>query len=179
MTETDLACLRTERCILRPWRLEDAPLLPLIADTRDISWNTSYRFPHPFDLEAAKRYIEFHIAGSPPDEWSYAITLEEALIGGCRVWRGIGVHAHTAEIGYWLGVDYWGYGLATEIVLAVIGHVAATSDIEQITANCFGWNTASQRVLEKCGFSKAGIIRNAVKKWGATTDLHVYDRLIR
>lgn len=171
--------LRTERCILRRWRMEDARLLPSIANTRAISWNTSHDFPHPFNLEAAKAFLKPRLSASPPDDWNYAITLDERLIGGCRIWRGEDVHAHTAEIGYWLDVDYWGMGLATEVVATVVDHVAANSDIEQITANCFGWNPASRRVLEKCGFQRAGIIRNAVKKWGKTTDLHVYDRLLR
>lgn len=171
--------LRTERCVLRPWREEDALLLPSIANTREISWNTSHRFGHPFDLPVAEKYVETAMACCPPDAWSYAVTLDDALIGGTKVWRGEDIHAHTAEIGYWLGVDYWGKGLATEIITTLIGHIAATSDFELLTANSFGWNPASGRVLEKCGFHKAGIIRNGVKKWGRTTDLHVWDLVLR
>ncbi len=154
-------------------------MLPPIANTRKISWNTSYRFPYPCDLAAAEKYVLRSMNCHPPEAWSHTVILEDMLIGGSKIWRSEDIQAHTAEIGYWLGEDYWGKGLATEIITALVDHITATSDLELLTANCFGWNPASGRVLEKCGFRKVGVLSNGVRKWGKTTDLHIWERLLR
>lgn len=173
-----LPTLHTERCTLRPWRLDDADLLPAIADTRDISWNTSYRFPNPFGPEQAKRYVT-HILGSPAaDNWPFAVEMNGELIGGCGAHRATDVEAHTAEIGYWLRVDSWGKGIATEVIERLVRFVSEETDIEQVTARCFGWNPASARVLEKLGFRQEGLRRGVVKKWGKRTDLLIFGKLL-
>lgn len=178
MPDTPDITMYTQRCALRPWCKEDAPLLPAIANTKDISWNTSYRFAHPFDLEAAEKYVETK-SNNDDSNWNFAVLMDDEIIGGCGAWRGQDIHAHTAEIGYWLGTEYWGKGLATEIVAALVDYLAAATDLEQLSANCFGWNPASPRVLEKCGFVKEGVRKGAVKKWGKRTDMLVYGKLLR
>lgn len=148
--------------------------MPPVANTRDISWNTSYRFPYPFDEAAARKYIGFTNNGAGENIWQFAVMHNDRLAGGCGAIRGEGLHTHTAEVGYWLGKDYWGLGLATEIVAELILFIRNRTDIEILTGSCFGWNPASRRVLEKNSFVNEGIRRNAVKKWNRTTDLWLY-----
>jgi RimJ/RimL family protein N-acetyltransferase len=179
MSQFSLPILRTKRCTLRPWQISDTALLPAIADTRLISWNTSYKFPSPFGEEEAKRFVSHHIKENSQDNWLFAIDFENKLIGGCSAHRGQDVQAHTAEIGYWLGPDYWSKGLATEVVVELIKYITAETDVEQLTANCFGWSPASTRVLEKAGFNKEGVRRGVVKKWNRRTDLIIFGKLLR
>ncbi|BDQ35137.1 GNAT family N-acetyltransferase [Pseudodesulfovibrio portus] len=178
MTDFITTELHTARCLLRPWRTEDIPLVPPIADTRAISWNTSLKFPHPYGEEAARTMVSWSQADAGVDKWQFAVFKDGQLIGGCGTIRGEDVHAHTAVVGYWLGVDWWGRGIASEILAALVDYMREETDIEQLTATCFGWNPASRRVLEKAGFRNEGVRKGVVKKWGKTTDLWVYGMLL-
>ena len=170
--------LRTQRCLLRPWMQEDIPLIPPVADTRDISWNTSFRFPHPFDEAAAKHMVAWSREDAGLAKWQFAVFCDGILAGSCGTIRNEDVEAHTAVVGYWLGPAFWGRGLATEMVTALVGYMREETDIEQLTATCFGWNPASRRVLEKTGFALEGVRKGVVRKWSRTTDLWIYGQLL-
>ena len=170
--------ISTERCILRPWSEDDVLGLAAIANTRDISWNTSYRFSYPFEEAEALKLIRFTMQGAGLDKWQFAVECEGKLVGGCGALRGTDVQAHTAEVGYWLGTDFWGKGFATEMVKALVSYMAEHTDIEQLTATCYGWNPASMKVLDKVGFVREGLRKGVVRKWGKTTDLAIYGKLL-
>ena len=170
--------LTTAQCLLRPWQPQDIPLLPPIANTRDISWNTSFKFPHPYDRAAAERMVDWSRTNAGQDSWQFAVIHDNALIGGCGTIRGEDVQAHTAVVGYWLDPAHWGKGLATEIVAELVRYMTEETDIKQLTATCFGWNPGSRRVLEKNGFDREGVRRGVVRKWGKTTDLWIFGRLL-
>lgn len=171
--------LGTARCILRPWLSGDARLLPAIANDPAIARNTSNRFPHPFGVAEAGRFITHHRKDQGVDAWQFAVLLGDTLIGGCGANRGQDVQAHTAEVGYWLGVDHWGKGLATEIVARLVEYLRDETDLEQLTATGYAWNGPSIRVLEKNGFVREGLRRGVVRKWGERTDLWIYGKLLR
>ena len=57
------------------------------------------------------------------------------------------------HIGYLFGENYWGQGLATELLLGLVGHCLETSGIDRLAAGVEFGNSASARVLEKAGFS--------------------------
>lgn len=173
-----LPTLKTRRCTLRPWHENDIPLLPPIANTRDISWNTSYNFPYPYNIEQAEAWIHHHQDGTGERTWHFAVLVDKALVGGCGAYRGTDVQSHTAEIGYWLGVKYWGKGLASEMVEALVQYMTTETDVEQLTANVYGWNPASARVLQKTGFTKEGVRKGVVRKWGKQTDLMIFGKLL-
>lgn len=56
------------------------------------------------------------------------------------------------EIGYVLSKDYWGMGLMTEAVQAVIEYLFSTENLDFIMVGHFDHNRRSARVIEKCGF---------------------------
>lgn len=174
MSRSSSAELRAGRCLLRPWRDADIPQVPPLADTRDISWNTSFRFPNPYDEEAARRMVEWSRDGAGVNAWQFALVVGGELAGGIGAIRNNDVETHTATVGYWLGTRFWGRGLATEAVAGLVRYMREETDVEQLTATCFGWNPASRRVLEKCGFALEGVRRAVVRKWGRTTDLWIY-----
>ncbi|MGE4192057.1 MAG: GNAT family N-acetyltransferase [Pseudodesulfovibrio sp.] len=171
--------LRTERCILRPWRNADIPLIPPLADTRDISWNTSFRFPSPYDEKAAQRMVEWSRDGAGVNVWQFALVAGGELAGGIGTTRNSDVETHTANVGYWLGTRFWGKGLASEALAELVRYMHEETDVEQLTATCFGWNPGSRRVLEKCGFSLEGVRKGVVRKWGRTTDLWIYGQVLK
>ncbi len=65
--------------------------------------------------------------------------------------------AEPPEIGYWLGVPFWGQGYATEAVRAVIDHAFGDLGYDVLAGGARVSNPASRRVLEKCGFQWTGV----------------------
>ena len=67
------------------------------------------------------------------------------------------------EIGYWLGVPYWGQGYATEAVRALIDHAFGDLGHQALQAGARVSNPASRRVLEKCGFQWTGVVLTRIR----------------
>src|ERR1700722_15104614 len=67
------------------------------------------------------------------------------------------VNKREGEVGYWLGVPYWGRGFATEAVRALIDHAFGDLEHETLISGARVTNPASRRVLEKCGFQWTGV----------------------
>ena len=149
--ERSIPVLETKRLALRAPRLEDAKTVATLANDRRIAENTA-RIPHPYKTADAESFIG--LVNKSDGEATFLITLrDETVLGTCGVVDG----EQGAEVGYWLGVPYWGKGYATEALHALIDY--AFTDLEQATlhAGARVTNPASRRVLEKCGFQWTGV----------------------
>jgi RimJ/RimL family protein N-acetyltransferase len=155
---TNLPVLETGRLVLRAPRVDDAEQIALLINDRRIAENTA-RIPHPYTLADAEGFIAS--ANREDGRASFVTTLADGtIIGGC----GVGVLSGTdPEIGYWLGVPYWGNGYATEVARAVIDHAFTNLGYERLEAGARVSNPASRRVLEKCGFQWTGVILQRVR----------------
>jgi RimJ/RimL family protein N-acetyltransferase len=145
--------LETERLILRAPGLADAPMIARLVNDRRIAENTT-RIPHPYRLADAEDWIT--LANADARDQTLLITLRDSstVIGACSLeWRG-GPHP---EIGYWLGVPYWGQGYATEAVQTLIDQSFSDLGNEEVEGGARPINAASRRVLEKCGFQWTGV----------------------
>ena len=80
----------------------------------------------------------------------------------------------TAEIGYWLGENFWGRGIAPAAVRAFTGYGFQTFNLLRMFAGVFSWNPASMRVLEKVGFKREGVMRHDVVKEDQVLDRAIY-----
>ena len=101
--------LETERLILRAPRLGDAAAIAALVNDRRIAENT-LRIPHPYALADAQAFLT--TANASGGEIVFLITAwDGALLGCCGIGKLDGEHP---EIGYWLGVPFWGKGYATE-----------------------------------------------------------------
>ena len=149
--ERCIPVLETERLTLRAPRLEDAKAVAQLANDRRIAENTA-RIPHPYSLVDAEKFIAS--VNRVDGEIAFLITREKVVLGAV----GIAMAEHEPpEIGYWLGMKFWGHGYATEAVRAVIDHAFADHDFEALAAGARVTNPASRRVLEKCGFQWTGV----------------------
>jgi len=148
--DSSAPALATERLVLRMPRDHDASAIAHLANDKRIAVNTA-RIPHPYGIGDAERFI----AGASGRDGgaAFVITREGELIGGCEV----DLHDDGPEIGYWLGVPYWGCGYATEAVRALIDHAFDDLQHEALAAGARVTNPASRRVLEKCGFQWTGV----------------------
>ncbi len=142
--------LKTKRLVLRAPRHEDANAIARLANDLRIAANTG-RLPHPYRTDDAEQFIA--AAGRQQGEAAFVVTLEGFPIGAC----GVDLREGGPEIGYWLGVAYWGRGYATEAARAVIDHAFGDLRHEALQAGARVSNPASRRVLEKCGFQWTGV----------------------
>jgi [ribosomal protein S5]-alanine N-acetyltransferase len=76
--------------------------------------------------------------------------------------------------GYWLGVPFQGRGIVTDAVRAVVPVAFEQYDICRLQAGIFADNPASMRVLEKCGFVREAVHRNAITKHDRVMDEILY-----
>lgn len=144
--------LATARLVLRAPQAQDATAIVRLAGDRRVAENT-LRLAHPFRVADAEAFIA--AAQANADEPVFMITLpDDTVIGACGIARLDGV---TPELGYWLGVPYWGRGYATEAARAVVDHAFSALPIERLAAGARVSNPASRRVLEKCGFQWTGV----------------------
>ena len=142
--------LATERLVLRAPRRSDVKTIASLADDRRIAANTA-RIPHPYGIEDAEQFIAS--VNKREGEACFVIMLECAPVGVCSV----DLREDGPEVGYWLGVPYWGRGFATEAVRALIDHAFGDLEHEALISGARVNNPASRRVLEKCGFQWTGV----------------------
>src|SRR5581483_6287934 len=156
--------LETSRCILRTPTCADAPSLAKHANNRKVWLNVRDLFPHPYTVSDAEKWIE-RVASEEP-AYSFAIVAGGEAVGGIGLKRGVDVERVTAEFGYWLGEEFWGRGIATEAVKAITDYGFSQLGLVRIFAIPLANNVASSRVLEKAGYEKECVMRNACIKDG-------------
>ena len=166
--------LQTERLTLRVHALSDIPALMPLIGAREVA-ATTLRIPHPYTEADAQDFIadtqEDFSSGSG---LRLGIVLRESdtLCGG--VGLRIEPDHRRSELGYWIGVPYWGNGYATEAARAVVKYGFGTLRLHRIFASHFANNPASARVLRKIGMRHEGSLRAHVLKWGEFLDLEMY-----
>jgi ribosomal-protein-alanine N-acetyltransferase len=164
--------ITTRSCILRDWDERDIPSLTCYADNPRIAATMRDLFPSPYTREDARRFIT--MATHPSRNLLLAIEVEGKAVGGIGIHPLEDVHRNTAEIGYWLAEPYWGRGIVTDAVRALIPVAFGTFDIIRLQAGIFSKNPASMRVLEKCGFIREAVHRDAITKNGVVMDEVLY-----
>jgi [ribosomal protein S5]-alanine N-acetyltransferase len=171
--------LRTERLVLRAFTLEDAPEVQRLAGVREIA-EMVYPIPHPYEDGVAKEWFATHLSAFEAGEAvTFAITLREvgALCGATEL--TINPQDANAELGYWLGVPYWGRGYATEAAREVVRYGFEKLGLHRIHSGHFARNPASGRVLRKIGMRYEGTRREHLRKLGRFEDYVQYGLLAR
>jgi RimJ/RimL family protein N-acetyltransferase len=165
--------LECEQCVVRDWSPADRDALADAADNRAIWRNPTHAFPHPFTPADADAWFTHLAAMDEPASW--AIEVDGVAVGGIGVAPDDGEFARSAEFGHWLAEPYWGRGIMTEAVGALVPVAMARFGLCcRLESAVFAWNPASMRVLEKCGFAREGISRSSVFKDGELIDRVVY-----
>lgn len=161
--------------VLRPYEDADLDALVRQADNPKVAEHLRDIFPHPYTREAGRQWLAHCRTENPVT--SFAITADDAVIGGIGITLKDDVYRRSAEIGYWLGLDYWGHGIATQAVRALSDWAFATFDLCRLWAGVFEPNRASARVLEKAGFVFEGRHRQAIFKQGRILDELIYAKI--
>jgi ribosomal-protein-alanine N-acetyltransferase len=168
--------IKTERLVLRPWKSEDEKALLRHANNRNIWIRLSDRFPFPYTRKDARRFIR-SMGRAPFPPTQFAIVLQGEAIGGVGFERGKELERLTGEVGYWISEAHWGQGYTTEAVRALAEYAFSRFDLVRLEARVLEGNPASERVLEKAGFTLENTKRRGAFKDGRVMDLHLYARL--
>lgn len=158
--------LKTARLTLRPLTLGDAPRVQRLAGAREVALNT-LTIPHPYPDGAAEEWIRQRTTGEISE---LAFAIDDGELAGV-----IGLHLKRehdmAEMGYWIGLPYWGRGYATEAGREVMRYGFEELGLNKIYAGYFTRNAASGSVLRKLGMRLEGTWRQHYKKWGEYVDV--------
>lgn len=163
---------------LREWTTADAPALAALANDRRIWVGVRDAFPHPYTLADAHRFVAL-ASGMNPQTY-FAIVVDGRLAGGIGYTLKADVERIGAEVGYWVGVEFWGRGVATSAVrqitrLAFERH----AELRRLYALSYATNVASARVLQKAGYTLEGTLRESAIKDGRVLDQLMYSMLRR
>ncbi len=187
-TRTPNAVLETRRLVLRPWRENDAGSLYEYA--RDPRVGPIAGWPVHTSVENSREIIAGVL--SIPGTWAVVLKPDEAAkfttetgiaiapdtaVGSVGLLVGaesnLGLSDTEAEIGYWIGVPFWGRGYIPEATREVMRHALDDLGIEELWCGWFDGNEKSRRVGEKCGFRW---VRTEQKHWpliGQTVTQHI------
>ncbi|NDW18502.1 N-acetyltransferase [Dysgonomonas sp. 216] len=160
---------------IRPWQMSDIESLARNANNINIWNNVRDYFPHPYDEEDAKSFIKMASGKNPIQDFS--IEVNGKAVGGIGYIPGFDVERINAEIGYWLGEEYWNKGIMGNAIKDMVDYIFENTDIIRLFASVFDFNLASMQVLQKNGFRKLTIFKNAAIKNNKVIDLYYYELL--
>jgi RimJ/RimL family protein N-acetyltransferase len=179
MATDQMPTLLTERLMLRPFALEDAPAVRALAGDRAIA-STTLNIPHPYGEDDARTWIATHARRFAADqEVVLAVTLRDSGEPIGAIGLVIARRHDRAELGYWVGRKHWGRGYASEAARALLDYGFRELRLNRIEAMHFARNPASGRVMRKIGMQREGTCRQHVKKWGRYEDTEQYAILRR
>ena len=149
--------IETERLRLRGWEASDAE--DVFDYARDPEWSKFLRIlPVPYAFADAEQFIVRQSRLDRVVHPGWAIDLDGSVIGGINL-RFSFDHL-LAEMGYSVARAHWNRGFCTEAASAVVDAAFGTHpDLNRVRAMADVMNTASQRVLEKVGMRKEGVLR--------------------
>ncbi len=145
---------RTERLLLRPGWIDDAPALASCIGDEAILTKLA-QAPSPYRLEDAEGWLSQPRDGVETDFLMFARTA-----GAPRLVGGVGLmqDGDDYELGYWVARPWWGLGYATEAARAVVSMARSSLKLSRLVSGHFVDNPASGNVLRKLGFRPTGQI---------------------
>lgn len=154
VTGAEELCIVTDRLVLRPWRLSDAEALYRYASDERVSRMALW--PRHTSVEMSRSVIRDFFMPNPVTLAMVLRQTGEAI--GCIGLVPKGDEHFTLlegerEVGYWVGHPYWGRGLTTEALRALIDYCRDTLHLPSLLITLDARNIGSRRVAEKCGFT--------------------------
>jgi RimJ/RimL family protein N-acetyltransferase len=146
--------LTTERLILRAPETADAADLTRLANNIKVAAMMT-GMPHPYTMDDAETFIR-RVAEPERTGCTYAVTSKQTnAFLGCA---GLTFDKdNRLLLGFWLGEPHWGQGYATEAAHALVDLAFESFRVARLHTRCCVSNSASRRVIEKCGFQFTGI----------------------
>ncbi|MBL1216788.1 MAG: N-acetyltransferase [Planctomycetes bacterium] len=177
VTPIDPPTLTTKRLVIRPYRLRDADETARLAGHEKVV-DTTLNIPSPYTPDAARDWIGTH---DEMYQTGAGVSLRIGLKDSDAHVGGVGLRVNSrhskAELGYWIAVDHWNQGYATEAAGAMLEYGFNTLNLNRVYAHYMMRNPASGRVMQKLGMAREGRLRHHVRKNDAYEDLELYGML--
>lgn len=171
--------ISTTRLKLRPFLPSDAKEIQRQAGNPKIAEMTG-TVPHPYLDGMAESWMGLH-AGWFQDKkqvtWAIEVQATQKLVGCISF--GLNQEHQRAEMGYWMGEEFWGNGYCTEAAIAGIEYVFEKCEMNKITSRYKSINPASGRIMIKAGMKQEGVLRDDFHREGKFLDIVVYGLLKR
>lgn len=159
---------------IREWKESDAEKLANALNNKKVMDNLRDGLPYPYTTADALFYINQCLSADKNSNFCFAIVYNDQVAGSIGIFRQGNIHFRTAELGYYIGEEFWGKGIMTEAVRLACKHVFDNTDIVRIYAEPFAENIGSCRVLDKNGFVLEGVMRKNAFKNGNFRDMKMY-----
>jgi [ribosomal protein S5]-alanine N-acetyltransferase len=158
----------TDRLQLRPWKLTDVD--DVLGYAQDPEWSRYLRLlPVPYARGDAEQFLARQLLLDRVVHPSWAVVLQGTVVGGINL--RISFDHLLAELGYSIARRHWNRGYGTEAARAVIDAAfEAHADLNRVRAMADARNTASQRVMQKLGMVKEGVLRQNRVERGEAMD---------
>ena len=175
MPELPVPELRTDAFVLRPWRLDDVDRL--VAELQDPEIPRWTRIPEPYTHQDGREFLERTAEG-----WRQGTSANFAIVDAAddELLGSIGVVFHedrAASIGYWVARRARGRAIASEALRLISRWALRMFVLERIELVTAPDNEASQRVAEKAGFTREGLLRRYVEIKGKRRDCVMFSLL--
>jgi RimJ/RimL family protein N-acetyltransferase len=139
--------------VLRPWTEDDVEAMVAGCNDADVAhWIPT--IPHPYTREDAVAFIRGEVR---PEHTALAIEVDGRVVGGIGI--GFNAHGYKAAIGYWVAAAARGQGICTRALRLLARHALDELELQRVDLVTDPDNVASQRVAEKVGFQREGVLR--------------------
>lgn len=169
--------IETDRLILRQVTPDDAESVLKYLSDKEVM---KYYGLEPFDsINEALDEISWYksiFEKKTGIRWGITIKNQNEVIGSCGFLNRVPKH-NRSEIGFELSKDYWGQGIASEALKAVCQYGFEQLNLQRIEALIEPPNLSSQRLVERQGFIREGLLRNYEFSCGKFDDLYMYSLL--
>lgn len=169
-----LPVVETERLILRKMRMSDAADVHRYAKDPEVARHVLWEAHRSlWETRAYIRFLLYQYRNGDPGSWAIVLRESGKVIGTIGYMNYFPDNA-TVEVGYSLSREHWGKGLMTEALCAVIGETFRVLQLHRIEAMHFTDNPASGRVMEKCGMTHEGHMRERICCKGVFRDVEMW-----
>ena len=178
MIADKLEPLLTPRLSLHAVKAADAPDIQRAAADREIA-DGMISLPHPYPPGEALRYVAREQAARDSAEAICFVIRKRADSDflGIRELRAIEYGHSQGELSFWLVKEAWGKAYMPEALAAVVRFGFSELTLNRLYAYHMQRNPASGKILEKTGFSREGLLRQRVRKWGVYEDVALWAML--
>jgi RimJ/RimL family protein N-acetyltransferase len=165
--------LSDDMIALRPWSMDDVPAIAAICQDAEIPrWTT---VPTPYSEENAREFVLEMTAPDLENTLGLAIISQpDEVAGSLAMWI---VTPGVVEFGYWVSAEARGRGYAPRALLLLAGWAVDTMEIRRLQLGTISGNSASERVAEKTGFSREGVLRSYADQRGDARDVTMWSLL--
>lgn len=157
---------------LEKWKAEDYQAFFALSNDKELWANMSDAFPKT--IEECQQIVYLFSTSNDVAECIRAIKIDNQIVGCIAAYFETDMYCKNAEISYWLNVAYRGKGIMSEVIKMFTQSLFSCFDLHRVWARPFEHNKASQRALEKAGFSYEGFLKESVFKNNEFLNSSVY-----